>query len=255
MKSQVYNQAKYYEIAFDFVDVKSQTKLFEKFIKKYSSVNVESVLDLACGNALQLREMAKRGYKSIGIDSSQQMLDYLEKESKRDSLEIKTIKSDINTFKLKQKVDFAYIMMGSILYAMKDNETFITHLDCVANSLKSGSLYLIENLPIDWANKAFLKPQKWTMKKEDIKVKVTYQLSPKNLLKQIVTQKLKMEVNDNGIKMEFVDNDIIKIIFPEELKLLIEKNKKFEFLGFFERYNTKQLNDISNDNFVILRKK
>ena len=69
MKSQIYNQAKYYEIAFSFVDSEKQADLFEKFIKKYSKTGVKSVLDLACGTALQLREMAKRGYKSIGLDT------------------------------------------------------------------------------------------------------------------------------------------------------------------------------------------
>ncbi|MDH4330492.1 MAG: hypothetical protein OEV93_02985 [Candidatus Moranbacteria bacterium] len=60
MKSQIYNQAKYYEIAFSFVDSEKQADLFEKFIKKYSKTGAKSVLDLACGTALQLREMAKR---------------------------------------------------------------------------------------------------------------------------------------------------------------------------------------------------
>lgn len=36
MKSQIYNQAKYYEIAFSFVDPKKQADLFEEFIKKFS---------------------------------------------------------------------------------------------------------------------------------------------------------------------------------------------------------------------------
>lgn len=83
MKSQIYNQAKYYEIAFSFVDSERQADLFEKFIKKYSKTGVKSVLDLACGTALQLREMAKRGYKSIGLDASSKMLDYLKCESEK----------------------------------------------------------------------------------------------------------------------------------------------------------------------------
>ena len=77
MKSQIYDQAKYYEIAFSFVDQKKQADLFEQFIRKYGKIKVETVLDLACGTALQLREMAKRGYKSIGLDASSKMLDYL----------------------------------------------------------------------------------------------------------------------------------------------------------------------------------
>jgi len=35
MKSQIYNQAKYYEIAFGFIDAKKQGDLFEKLRTKY----------------------------------------------------------------------------------------------------------------------------------------------------------------------------------------------------------------------------
>lgn len=57
MQPQIYNQPKYYEIAFSFVDAKKQVELFERFIKKYSKVKVKKVLDIACGPALQLREI------------------------------------------------------------------------------------------------------------------------------------------------------------------------------------------------------
>ena len=254
MKSQIYNQAKYYEIAFSFVDSKKQADLFEKFIKQYSKANVTSVLDLACGTALQLREMAKRGYQSIGLDSSSKMLDYLKSESKKEGLKVETIKEDINNFKLKEKVDFAYIMMGSIIY-VENNDLFLSHLNSVADSINDGGLYLIENLAINWADPSFFKPQRWTMKQDKIKVKTTYQIVPKNPLKQTVTQTLKMEVEDDGKKTEFIDKDDLKIIFPEELKLLLDKNGKFELIGFFERDNTKLLKSVSADNIVLLRKK
>ncbi len=44
MKPQIYNQPKYYEIAFSFVDAKKQVELFEKFIKKYSEIEVKKIL-------------------------------------------------------------------------------------------------------------------------------------------------------------------------------------------------------------------
>ena len=44
MQSQIYNQPKYYELAFSFVDTERQVKLFEKFIKKYSKIKVKKVL-------------------------------------------------------------------------------------------------------------------------------------------------------------------------------------------------------------------
>jgi len=254
MKSQIYDQAKYYEIAFSFIDPKKQGDLFEQCIKKYSKIKVEAILDLACGTALQLREMAKRGYKAIGLDASARMLDYLKKESLQEGVKIETVKADMNNFTLKQKVDFAYIMMGSIVYT-KNNDLLLSHLNSIADCLNSGGLYLIENLNINWANPKFWKPQTWTMKQGKIKVKTTFQLVPKNLLVQTVIQTIKLEVDDNGKKMKFMDKDEVKIISPEEFKLLVEKNGKFEFVGFFEREKVKLLKEISSNNIALLRRK
>lgn len=99
----VYNEPLYYEIAFSFVDVKKQTNLFEKFIKKYSKVKVKRVLDIACGPSLQLRELAKRYYEAVGLDLNPQMLDYLKEKANEEGIEIETIKADMIKFKLKKK--------------------------------------------------------------------------------------------------------------------------------------------------------
>jgi len=254
MRSQIYNQAKYYEIAFSFINAKKQADLFEKFIRTYSRIKVRRILDIACGTALQLRELAKRGHITIGLDVNSQMIRYLKKTSLAEKLDIEVVKADMNAFKLKKRVDFAYIMMGSIVYA-KNNDLFLSHLKSVASSLRSGGLYLIENIPIHWTDPTFFKKQTWITKKEGVEIKTTYQILPKNPLKQEITQILKMEIKNNGIEREFIDKDDLKIIFPEEIKLLIEKNNEFEFLGFFHRNKVKLLKEISPNNILVLRKK
>jgi len=254
MKSQIYKQAKYYEIAFSFINAKKQVDLFGEFIEKYSKISVKNVLDVACGPALQLRELAKRGYGSFGIDCNSGMISYLKRMASEDGLEIEVIKADMNKFSLKKKIDFAYIMMGSIIY-VRNNDLFLSHLNSVANSLKFGGLYLIENFPINWADPKFFKKQRWVMKRDGVKIKTAYQLTPKDALKQIVTQVIEMEVIDKGKEFKYIDRDDLKIIFPEEFKLLVDKNGRFEFLGFYERKRAKPLKKISSDNIVLLRKK
>lgn len=142
MKSKIYNRARNYEIAFSFIDPVKQVDLFEEFIKKYSKTRVRSVLDVACGTGLQLRELAKRGYHAIGLDLSATMINYLKDTARQEGLKIEALEADMNNFLLKDKVDFAYIMMGSIVYT-RDKETFLSHLNSVASALNSGGLYLI----------------------------------------------------------------------------------------------------------------
>jgi 2-polyprenyl-3-methyl-5-hydroxy-6-metoxy-1,4-benzoquinol methylase len=109
-----YSEPLYYEIAFGFVNAKKQVDLFENFIRKYSKIKAKRFLDLGCGPSRQLREIARRGYEAIGLDMSQQMLGYLEQRAAEEGVKIQTIKADMTDFRLDEKVDFAFIMMGTI---------------------------------------------------------------------------------------------------------------------------------------------
>lgn len=246
----VYNEPLYYEIAFSFVDAKKQADLFEKFIKKYSQVKAKRVLDIACGPSLQLRELAKRGYEAVGIDLSPQMLNYLKQKAKEEGIEIETIKADMTNFKLKKKVDCAFIMMGS--FRFKANVELLKHLDYVSNSLKKGGLYLIENMELDWLS---FKPQSWVMKRDGIEVKTTYKLKQKDPISQTSEENIVLEVNDHGKKLKFIEKGIMKHVFPQEFLTLVRLNNKFKFLGWFERFKFKKLKKGSMDNIVLLRKK
>lgn len=246
----VYDHPLYYEIAFGFVDIKKQVDLFEKFIKRYSKIKVRRVLDIACGPSLQLRELAKRGYEAIGLDINPRMLRYLKEKAIEEGVKIETIKADMTSFKLKKKVDFAFIMMGS--FKFKSNEELLKHLDCVSNSLKKGGLYLIENMELDWLN---FKPQFWIMKKDGIKVKTTYKLKPKDPIAQTSEENIILEVNDHGKKLKLIEKRVVKHVYPQEFLALLKLNNKFEFLGWFERFKFKKLKRGSMDNIVLLRKK
>lgn len=254
MKTEVYQQAEYYEIAFDFVDVKKQINLFEEFISKYSKIPVKSVMDIACGPALQLREFAKRGYKSTGLDLSKDMLDYLKQKSTQEKSDIETVKANMADFMLNQKVDFAYILMGSIVY-LKNNKELISHLKSVANTLNSGGLYIIENLIINWADPKTWESRKWEMERGKIKVDIFYQVSLKNELAQTIEQVIKLDINDNGKSMTLEDRDELKLVMPQEFKTIVELQDDFEFIGFFERRKLEELTKSSSYNLIVLRKK
>lgn len=250
----VYRAPRYYEIAFSFIDAKKQVDLFEKFIRKYSRIKVNRCLDIGCGPSLQLREIAKRGYEAIALDQSVPMLRYLEKKAKEEGIKIKTIKADMRNFKLRKKVDFACIMMGTIRLISSNND-FLTHLDSVADILKKGGLYLIENFDLDWANKDIFGSQSWIMERDGIKVKTTYDAKLRDALEQIFTDTIRLEVNDHGKRLVFEESSDIKMIFPQEIRTLIKMNNKFEFIGWFERDKMKKLKKASMDNVIILRRK
>jgi SAM-dependent methyltransferase len=256
---ELYRQPVYYEIAFSFFDSKMQVDAFEEIIEKFSGVKVCRFLDVACGPSLQLREIAKRGYGAVGLDSSREMLDYLRRKAKEEGVRVETVSADMLKFRLKEKVDFAFIMMGSLL--VESNEQFLSHLDSVASCLKKGGLYFIQNWLVDWTKRD--TRQNWVMEHDGIRVETTYEWLLKDIVNQIGTETLTLDVDEKGKKKKFVDKRDLKIIFPQEFKLLVKTSEKFEFLGWFEGTESKWFLDkpleraktLSNINMVLLKRK
>jgi len=254
VNSEIYLHAKYYEIAFDFTNIPKQIDLFEEFMQAHSLIPVKSVLDMACGPSKQLREFARRGYKAIGLDMSDEMLAYLGERAAEENVVINTVKADMHDFELAEKVDFAYILMGSISY-MRDNTDFINQLKSVAASLNTGGLFIIENLRVDWASPEFWREQTWNMNRGLVSIDTTHQLSLIDELNQIIEQFLKLEVNDAGVISVLEEKVAVKHLFPKELKTIVELEGSFEFVGFFERSAVKQLSSADSNNLVVMRRR
>lgn len=254
----IYKYPLYYEIAFSFFDVKKQIDAFEAMIEKFSKIKVKRFLDVACGPSLQLRELARRGYESVGLDKAPEMLAYLSDRAKQEHLRIETVQADMCAFRLKSRVDFAFVMMGSLV--TDSDAKLLSHLDSVAGALRSGGLYFIQNKAVDWTRSW---EQKWTMEKEGITVNTTFNTHWKDLVNQIYTEKLTLDVNDHGKSFRLESEENLKFVFPQEFKTLVALNSKFEFLGWWvgtestwfldkplERAKTP-----TNINMVLLRRK
>lgn len=255
---EVYKQPQYYEIAFGFVNPKEQVDNFERIIEKFSKVNVKRFLDIACGPSPQLREIARRGYEAVGLDLAPEMLEFLLKKARKEGLKIETVQADMCNFQLQKKVDFAFIMMGSLV--VESNERFLSHLDSVAGSVKRGGLYFIQNKVVDWTG---AEGETWTVEKDGIIVKTTFSTDWKDKINQIYTEKITFEVDDHGRKTNIQSEENLKFIFPQEFKTLIELNGKFEFLGWWkgncDTWHLDQpldsIENLSNDNMVLLRRR
>jgi len=245
----VYDQPLYYEIAFSYQEVKRQADYFEEVARKQSKVPVKRFLDICCGPSPQLRELARRGYESVGLDTNSRMLEHLRLRANEEGIRVETVKADMNDFKLKEKCDFAFVLSGSLY--VDSNRQFLRHLDCVADALNDGGLYLFENFPLRLYES---NRQEWTMTRGQIEVKTTFETRVKDELEQLYEDKIIFEVKDKGERKTFSTVVTTKNIAPQELKALIELNRRFEFVGWFEHLTLEPLRALRGDNIVILKK-
>jgi SAM-dependent methyltransferase len=244
-----YRQPLYYEIAFSFFDVSKQADLIERFVRLHGQRRVRTILDVACGPSLQLREVVRRDYAGIGLDQSREMLSYVKSMEPR----IRTVRGDFVRFALPEKVDLAFIMMGSLM--VRSNEALLSHLDSMASAMHQGGLYLIENAHLDWVDFETSEAEQWTMHRDGIEVKATYDTELAAPLEQLYREWLILEVDDHGRTATYRDERLVKAIFPQEFRSLVNLHGKFEFAGFFERSAARRLKKASNDNLVVLRRR
>jgi len=229
----LYDSPFYYDVAFGFRDISKEVDFFEECIRKFSKIKVNRVLDIGCGPSPYMLELVKRGYVFTGLDLSSAMLDYSLKKARKAGIKIKTIHADMRSFKTKEKFDFIFCMLGSI--AIESNRDFLSHLDSVAGCLGSGGLYLIDaSINFDWTG---LGKERWTIIKNGLIVNVTWEEVPMSLVEQKIIDRLIVEVFEEGKTTVFKTEKIDKIIFPQEFLELVEKNGKFEFLGWYNNFN------------------
>ena len=248
----LYNNPKYYDIAFSFRNIPDEVDFFEKAIKKFSKIKVRKVFELASGNSPYMEEWYKRGYEYFGLDLNRKMLDFVEARAKDKGMKVKLFRANMNDFSVgKLRADLAYVLLGS-LYA-KSNEQFFQHLDSVSKSLKSGGLYILDG--VVWFNLLSDNKQSWTISKQGIKIKASFRANVIDPAAQIFREDAILEIWDHGKKKQIRSNEIRKLFFPQEFLALIKCHSKFEFLGWFDDFDINKQATSEGRQVVVLRNK
>lgn len=232
----LYENPYYYDVAFSFRDIRKEVDFFAQCIKKFSKIKVKKVLDIGCGPSPYLLELARHGYVFTGLDKSKKMLEYSVEKAEKAGIKIKTIHTDMRDFKCKEKFDFTFCMLGSI--TVESNEDFLSHLTAVSNCLNKDGLYLIDAVAnFNWIQ---LSKENWTILKEGLTINVTWEEIPVNFVEQKVLERCTVEAIKDGETKVLKEETILKVIFPQEFLELVNRNKQFEFIGWYNNFDLTQ---------------
>ncbi len=234
--SEFYSNPKYYDIAFSFRDVAAEVDVFEQAIEQYSRIPVATVLELGCGPAPHLAELARRNYRYIGLDLSSAMLEYAQGRADAANASARFELADMTDFGLDEEVDFAYVMLGSL--AARNTAELVSHFDCVSRALKKGGLYLL-----DWCvafSPSNEHTDSWEMARGQVRVRTTIQLKLIDAVEQIIEERFTLEVEDEGAKKMLRDTSITRQIYPQEFLLFVAARSDFEFIGWWNNWDMTQ---------------
>ncbi len=232
----LYGFPRYYEIAMSFRDIPHEVDVFEECFRRFSRIPVKSVLEIACGNAPHLEELAKRGYRYTVLALSEAMIASSAEKAKRAGARAEFVRSRMSAFRIDPPVDFAYIMLGSLYVA--DTAELTGHFDSLAASLRPGGLYLM-----DWCLKTWGTPfvgESWDMEQDGIKVTTSGDMETVDAMAQTFVETIRFDVDDHGRHVKVEDRSVVRAVHPQEFLLMLKLRGDFEFVGWWNNWDLAQ---------------
>ncbi len=232
----VYQHPKYYELAFSWRDIGAEVDVFEEVIRRYSAISVKRMLEVACGSAPHLPELHRRGYEYVGLDLSRDMLTYASARVQNLGASATFIEGDLVDFHLVKKVDFAYILLGSLY--IRSTADLLAHFGSMSRALRPGGLYLL-----DWCINFSTNEnhnETWTIEREGITVTTTYSDKLVNAVEQTHEETITMVVKDCGKSTTIREVAIRRQICPQEFLSFLTQQNEFEFMGWWNNWDITQ---------------
>lgn len=196
--------APFYDIFMEGVPYEEWVSYVEEIIKKFRG-KVTRVVDLACGTGNSTIPWASRGYKTWGIDVSEEMLRIARKKAKEKKLKIEFLCQNMCEFQLEEPADLAvcfqegfnYILdacgieraFNSVYNNLVDNGFFIFDLNYLPLSIYrdgKGS-YRDERLSLVWQSRFIKEQQIWEI---EVRGLIKDRFGNKNVFKETHREKI-----------------------------------------------------------------
>lgn len=228
----LYDYPEYYELAFSFRGLDEEVAVFERVIETFSQIPVRRVLEVACGPAPHLPELHGRGYNYVGLDNNPAMLDYARRKAESASASATFLQADMKSFELPEPVDFVFVTLDS--FYLSTSEDVASHLESAGRALRPGGLYALQwCVAFDWDVDKSGKAE-WTTESDGLTVEFSSQYD--RVLDrpgQIRELRLGARVNDHGKELQLESVVPVRVVFPQEFLLLLERSGMFELVGWW----------------------
>ena len=226
-----YSAPRLYEIAFD-MNRKGEVDFLVGSFRRFAKRRVRRVLDIACGTGPHLIRLAERGYRMAGLDLSPKNIDFLRERVADKGHEAELVVGDMTDFRLRQPVDAAICMQDSQGHLLT-NEQLLKHLKCVARAIRPGGLYVFDRyMASSWTDPA--RSWSWARRRGRLVVRASFSaLHDVNPVSQIFRERMTLEAVENGARHIYRQTHLSRMVFPQELRALVDLAGGFEFVQWF----------------------
>jgi len=237
--SRQYAAPRLYEIAFD-MNRKGEVDFLVHCFRRYARRPVRDVVDIACGTGPHLVRLAARGYRMTGLDLSPKNIEFLRRRLAARGRDADLLVGDMADFRLDRPVDAAICMQDSQGHLLT-NEQLLAHLRAVARAVRRGGLYIFDRyMASSWTNPA--RSWTWSRRRGALTVRASFSaLHDVDPVTQVFRERMTLEAVENGVRRVYRQTHLSRMVFPQELRALVELAGGFEFVQWFFGFKPHQV--------------
>lgn len=243
-KNSLYENAKYYDIAFGYRNFKKDTDFLIKIFKKHIKKEPKSFLEIAAGPGRYVLEFARRNIVSSGLDLQKEMKLYTLDKANKENLQIDYYIGNMISYKTPKKFDFIGTFLNSLAYILKPQD-LIAHLKTISKNLNSNGIYFLEFIHPKEFFESFHKSNEflktWQQKKGDITVDINWNdhINEFDYINFISKIDIEIKYKNKNKKGSIRDSHLQKVYTFCELQSLIESSKVFKIVDTFGDFDEK----------------
>ena len=244
MKQQsAYSLPQIYDIAFDWRDIGGECDFLVREAERHLGRPVKSSLEMACGPGYHVREMARRGICSHGLDLSPEMVSYASARLREAGLEGEVFAGDMRKFEGSHKYDLIYILLVSFAHLLT-NQDILDNLICASRLLNPRGVYIISTVhPRDFfGDKPISESSEtsWTEERDGITVTTNWgginqQYDPLTEIDEIM---ISYKVTQNGMTELIECPEKLRRLSLQTLRALVQLNGQFEIVNLLGDFDS-----------------
>ena len=204
-------------------DYVEECELIDRLLRTYGDGSVRNLLDLGCGTGNHALPLAERGYAVVGVDRSENMLQFARKKTANQyaKTNAKFYEGDIRCFELDQLFDASLMMFGVLGYQL-ENDDVLAALRTARKHTRLGGLFLFDV----WYGPAVLRQRPGDRVKSiptengQILRLASGQLDAQRHLCKVSYRLWRLE--GDRLKGETEESHLMRFFFPLELNLFLQ---------------------------------
>lgn len=223
-----YDQALYYDIAFDW-DVGGDLDVLERAFTEHGQGTMRRVLEPACGTGRMLRALTGRGIEAVGYDLNAKMVAFTRDHAGAGAT---VVQADMADAAFAPVFDAAICPINSLGHLVEDHD-IVAHLRATGESLRPGGIYMVQ-LSSVYEDLSEFDPEQWTAQRDGVSIDITWRIVSEDIATRRSVNHSTLIVNDHGVGRVFEEDHVMRVWTYGDIRRLVDASERFTLACIYD---------------------